>query len=78
MKNSLYERYIDGKAKDFYELGMGPMTYEEYTIRFLEQLRYEPYLKDEKEKIQSFISGLPFSFKDHIEFDEPLSIEEVI
>lgn len=50
---------------------MCSMTNEEYTTRFLELLRYVPYLKDKKTKIQWFIIGLPLSFKDQIEFDEP-------
>ena len=57
---------------------MSSMSDEEYTTIFLELLRYEPYLKDEKENIQSFISGFPLSFKDQIEFDEPQSLEEAI
>lgn len=38
--------------------------------KFLELLRYVTYLKDEKKKVQRFISGLPLVFKDHIEYDE--------
>jgi len=37
-----------------------------------------PYLKEEKAKIQRFISGLPVAFKDRIKFDEPISLEEAI
>ena len=54
------------------------MTYEEYTTNFLELLRYVPYLKDEKAKVQIFFSGLPLAFKDQSEYDEPRSLEEVI
>jgi len=57
---------------------MGSMTNEKYTIIFLELLRYLPYLKEEKAKIQRFISRLSVSFKDRIEFDEPRSLEEAI
>ena len=57
---------------------MGSMTDEEYTSKFLELLRYVPYLKEEKAKIQRFISGLLIAFKDMFEFDEPRSLEEVI
>lgn len=57
---------------------MGSMTDEEYTRRFLELLRYVPYLKEEKSKIQRFISGLLVEFKDKIEFDEPRSLNEAI
>ena len=51
-------RYFDDRPKEFYELKMGSMTDDEYTSRFLELLRYVPYLMEEKAKIQSFISGL--------------------
>jgi len=54
------------------------MTDEEYTSIFLELLRYVPYLKEEKAKIQRFINAFPIAFKDRIEFDEPRSLEEAI
>jgi len=57
---------------------MGSMTNEEYTNRFLELLRYVPYLTEEKAKIQRFISGLPVAFKDGIEFHQLKSLEETI
>jgi len=57
---------------------MGSMTDEEYASRFLKLLGYVPYLKEEKGKIQRFISGLAISFKYKIEFDEPRSLEEAI
>lgn len=57
---------------------MGSMTNEEYITKFLELVRYVLHLKDEKEKIQRFISGLPLSFKDQIKLDESMSLEEAI
>ena len=51
---------------------------EEYANRFLELLRYVRYIKDEKVKIQRFLSGLPQSYKDRIKFYEPRTLEEVI
>lgn len=77
-KKYLFESYYYGKAKEFYEIGMGSMTDEEYTNIFLKLLRYVPYIKDEKEKIQSFINEFPLLFKYHIEFYEPQSLEEAI
>lgn len=74
----LSERYYDDRAKEFYKLRMGSMKDDEYTSIFLELLRYVSYLKDEKVKIQRFISGLPKEFRDHIDFDEPQSFEEAI
>lgn len=77
-KKYLLERYFDDKVKEFFELKMGSMTDDEYTSRFLELLRYVPYLKEEKANIQRFTSGLPMTFKDRIEIDEPRSLEEAI
>ena len=48
---------------------------EEYTNRFLELLRYVRYIMDEKVKIQRFLSALPQSYKDKIEFYEPKTLE---
>ena len=57
---------------------MGQLTIDEYISKFLELLRYVPYLKDEKAKIQRFISGFPTTYRDWIEFNEPLLLEEAI
>eukprot|EP00253_Pinus_taeda_P033935 PITA_33935 len=63
---------------EFHELQMGSMTNHEYTSRFLELLRYAPYLKDEKAKIQRFINGFPTTYRERIEFNEARSLEESI
>ena len=57
---------------------MGSMIEEEYMTKFLELLRYVPYLTDEKAKVQVFFSGFPLAFRYQIEYDEPQSLEEVI
>ena len=57
---------------------MGAMRDDEYTSIFLELLRYVPYLKDEKVHIERFINELSVTFKDHIKFDEPQSLEVTI
>lgn len=56
-------RYYDERAKAFYEMNMGSMIDDVYTSRFLELLRYVPFLRDEKEKIQKFISGFPITLR---------------
>jgi hypothetical protein len=58
-KAYLSEKYYDGKIKEFHEHKLGKLTMDAYAKRFLELLRYVPYLKDEKERIQCFLSGLP-------------------
>ena len=47
-KKYLSERYFDEKAKEFYELKLGQLTMEEYVNKFLDLLRYVPYIKAEK------------------------------
>ena len=69
--NYLWERYYDDKAKEFYELQMGSMIDDEYTSRFLELLRYVSYLKEDKAKSHRFMSELPTTYRDLIEFDVP-------
>jgi hypothetical protein len=57
--------------QEFFELKLGSMTMEEYENKFLELLRYVGFIKEEKVKIQRFLSGLPSFYKDKIQFDEP-------
>jgi hypothetical protein len=59
----LSERYFDKKAKEFYELKLGQLTMEEYVNKFLDLLKYVPYIKEEKAKAQRFISGLPKEYQ---------------
>lgn len=54
----LSKRYFDCKEKEFYQLKMMQMFDDEYATKFLELLRYIPYLKEEKVKFQRFISGM--------------------
>jgi hypothetical protein len=77
-KKYLSERYYDGKIKEFHELKLGQLTMENYVNIFLELLRYVPYIKDEKVKMQHFLSGMPQYFQDWIEFDEPKTLEDTI
>ena len=51
---------------------------DEYGNKFLELLKYVPYIRHEKVNIQRFLSGLPQAYKDRIEFYEPRTLEEVI
>ena len=51
---------------------------EEYANKFLELLRYVRYIRDEKVKIQRFLSGLPQAYIDRIKFYEPRTLEEAI
>jgi hypothetical protein len=57
---------------------LGQLIIEEYVNKFLELLRYVPYIKDEKVKVQQFISGLPQNYQNMIGFDEPNILEDTI
>ena len=54
----LSKHYYDKKMQEFFELKLANMTMEEYEKNFLELLRYVNYIKDEKSKIQGFLSGI--------------------
>ena len=77
-KKYLSNRHYDDKIKEFHELKLGQLTMEEYANKFLELLRYVRCIRDDKVKIQHFLSGLPEFYKDRIEFDEPRTLEETI
>jgi hypothetical protein len=49
-----------------------------YTKRFMELLRYVPYLKDEKARVKHFLSGFPQSYQDRMEIDKPKILEDTI
>jgi hypothetical protein len=45
---------------------------------FLELLRYGCFIKEQKVKIQRFLSELPSLYKNNIQFDEPNTLEGTI
>jgi hypothetical protein len=57
---------------------LGKLTMDTYSKRFLDLLRYIPYLKDDKVRIQSFLNGLPQCYQDRIVFDESKTLEDTI
>jgi hypothetical protein len=77
-KKYLTKRYYDRKMKEFFELKLGSMTIDEYERSFLELLKYVPFMKDEAVKIQRYLSGLPPSIGDKIQYDDPKTMEETI
>jgi hypothetical protein len=58
-KQCLSESYYEIKTKEFYELRLGQMTMDDLINKFLELLRFVPYILEEKVKIQQFLSCLP-------------------
>jgi hypothetical protein len=77
-KKYLTKRYYDRKMKEVFEIKLGSMTIDEYKRSFLELLKYVPFIKDETVKIQRYLSGLPPSIGDKIQYDDSKTMEETI
>jgi hypothetical protein len=54
------------------------MTMEELITIFTNMKRYIPYLKEEKTKVQRFISFLPQIYRDKLDYDNPKTLDEAI
>ena len=54
------------------------MTMEELINKFLDLLRFVPYIKEEKVKVQRFLCCLSQDYKDRIKFDNPKTLDEVL
>ena len=63
-RNFLFEQYYEERDKEFYELKLGSMSMKELSSNFLSLLRYVPYITDENDKIQKFLTCFPTSFKE--------------
>jgi hypothetical protein len=77
-KKYLTKRYYDKNMKEFFKPKLGSMTIDEYKRRFLELLKYVPFIKDEVVKIQRYLSGLPPPIGDKIQYDDLKTMEETI
>jgi hypothetical protein len=67
-KKYLTKRYYDINMKDLFQLKQGSMTIDEYEQIFLELLKYVSFIKYETIKIQRYLSGLPPSIGDKIQY----------
>ena len=54
------------------------MTMEDLVNKFLDMLRFLPYIKEENVKFKRFLSSFPWSYNDRIKFDNPKTLDEVI
>jgi hypothetical protein len=54
------------------------MTIDEYERRFINMLKYVPFIKDETINIQIYLSGMPHFISDKIQYDDPETLEETI
>jgi hypothetical protein len=62
--------------KGLFELKLGSMTMDEYEKILFELLMCVCFIKDEKVKIQRFMSGLSSFYSDKIQYDNPKTLEE--
>jgi hypothetical protein len=51
---------------------------DEYEKRLFELLKYVGFIKDDKFKINRFLSGLPSFYSDKIHYDNSDTLEETI
>eukprot|EP00253_Pinus_taeda_P010862 PITA_10862 len=51
---------------------------DEFINRFTSLLRYVPYIKEEKAKVERFVSSLPSYIRERIEFGNPRTMDEAI
>ena len=63
----LTERFYGEKAREFHNLKLGQLIMDDFITKFTSLLRYVPYLRDDKVKVQRFLSSLPTHMKEHIE-----------
>jgi hypothetical protein len=77
-KKYLTKIYYDIKMKEFFKLKLSSMTIDEYERSLLEVLKYVLFIKDKAVKIQRYLSGLPPSLGDKIQYDDPNTMEETI
>ena len=63
--------------EEFFDLKLRHLTVDAYKKRFLELLTYAGYIKDEKVKIQRFLSGLLTFYRDKIQHGMPKTLKEV-
>lgn len=76
--NYLTEHFYEEKSRWFHELKLAQMTVNEYITKFTSLLRYASYLRDEKAKVQMFMSSLTTHMKEWIEFVNPRTMDKEI
>jgi hypothetical protein len=54
-KKYLLESYYERKTKEFYELQLGQVAMVDLINKFLDLLRFVPYIKEDKVEIQRFL-----------------------
>ena len=74
----LTEIFYDEKDKEFHDISLGKMTMDDYVTKFTSLLRYVPYLREEKAKVQRFLSSPPTRMRGRIEFVNPQTMDEAI
>jgi len=74
----LTEWLYDEKAKEFHDLTLGQQSMDEFVTNFNSLLRYIPYIREEKDKVQRFINNLSTFMKEKLEFDNLKTMDEAI
>ena len=72
------ELFYEEMSREFHDLKLGRLMIDEYITKFTSLLGYVPYLRDEKAKVQRFLSSLLTHMKEQIEFMNTRTMDEEI
>ena len=64
--------------EEIFKLKLASMIMDSYEKKFLELFKYADFIKDEKVKIQRFLSGIPKSYRDIMQYDRPRNLKDAI
>jgi len=56
--------YFYEKVKVFHDLNLGQMTIEDCFTKFVDFMRFIPYLRESEAKVKYFMSCFPQAYKD--------------
>jgi hypothetical protein len=74
----LSEEFIEHQLNEFNALRQGGRTVPEYKARFMELLRYAPYLNMEKIKVNRFVFGFNSSLRAKVRILMPQTLHDVV
>lgn len=67
-KKYLTKHYFDDNATKFHDFKVSQISMDDLVMKFIDILRYVPYICEEKAKVQHFIKFIALYFKEKIEY----------
>ena len=66
------------KKNECHDLWLQKLSMDNFITKFTSLLQYVPYIREEKAKVQTFISIVLLFMKEHLEFDNLKTTNKVI